>query len=240
VVRVRDKEIDMTERHELRWGGFAGFAFVVLAVLAALMPGLPPRVTASTDEITAYVADGQGRLMLAALFWAVGAALVIWFTAAFAEALREREERSDVHIALMAGAVLVGGAIFANAVAVAVLANGYEGRDAALTVALFQGTMVLESMIGLAAAVPLAAAGVGVMRTRMLPDWLGYVALAAAAVSALGALAIFATSGIYVPGGSFMPYISLVAGGIFVLCASGYMVREHLPEVGQIAMSPTK
>lgn len=168
----------------------------------------------------------------------MSAALVIWFTAAFAEALREREERSDVHIALMAGGVLVGGAIFMSAVGMAVMANGLDGRDGALTVTMFQGTMVLNSMIGLAAAVPLTAAGVGVLRTRMMPDWLGYVALAAAAVSALAALAIFATSGSFVPGGPVIPYLSLAAGGIFVLCASGYMVREHLPEAGAMAVTP--
>lgn len=228
----------MTERHELRWGGFAGFAFVLLALVAALLPGLPPKVTASADEITAYIADGQGRILLAALLWAVSAALVIWFVAAFAEALRERDERSDVHLALIAGGVLVGAAIFMSAVGQAVMANGVDGRSEALSVGIFQGTMVLTSMVGLAAAVPLAAAGVGVLRTRMLPDWLGYLALAAAAVSGLAALAIFATSGTFVPGGSYMPFISLVAGGVFVLAASGYMVREHLPEVRQVTPAP--
>ncbi|MGH3330577.1 MAG: hypothetical protein ACRDPJ_04640 [Nocardioidaceae bacterium] len=71
----------MTERHELRWGGFAGIAFVVFAAVAAFLPGLPPKVTDSADEITNYIADGQGRILLAALLWAVAAALVIWFGA---------------------------------------------------------------------------------------------------------------------------------------------------------------
>ncbi len=228
----------MTERHELRWGGFAGIAFVVFAAVAAFLPGLPPKVTDSADEITNYIADGQGRILLAALLWAVAAALVIWFGAAFAEALRERDERSDVHMAMMAGAVLVGAALFMFAVGQAVMANGVDGRIDVLSVGIFQGTMVLSSMIGLAAAVPLAAAGIGVLRTRMMPDWLGYVALVAAAISGLASLAIFATSGDYVPGGSFMPFISLVAGGIVVLAASGYMVREHLPEVRPMTAAP--
>lgn len=227
----------MTERHELRWGGFAGFAFVVLAAVAALLPGLPPRVTASADEITSYVSDAQGRLMFAALLWAVSAVLVIWFAAAFAEAVRERAERSDVHIALMAGAVLVGVAVFLCGVLHAVVANGLEGRPAALTIGLWQATMVLTAMTGLAAAMPLTAAGIGIMRTRMLPDWLGYVALAMAAISALASLSIFGTSGWFVPGGSVLSYISLAAGSIFVLCASGYMVREHLPETGAVAVA---
>lgn len=222
----------MTERHELRWGGFAGLGFLVLAVVAALLPGLPPRVTASTAEITAYVSGAQGRILLAALLWALAAALVIWFVAALAEALREREERSDVHLALTAGGVLVGGAIFLAAVSNAALANGLSGRPDSLTVGFFEGTMVLNSMVGLAAVVPLVAAGIGILHTKVMPSWLGYLALLAAAVSAVGALAIFATSGAFVPGGAYMPFVSLVAGGVFVLAASGYMVREHLPEVG--------
>jgi hypothetical protein len=43
--------------------------------------------------------------------------LVIWFAAAFAEAIREREEHSDVHMAVLAGSVLVGGTIFVPAAA---------------------------------------------------------------------------------------------------------------------------
>ena len=224
----------MTERHELRWGGIAGLAFLVLAFAGALLPGFPPRVTDSENEILSYVSDGKTQLLVASLCWAASAGLVIWFTAAFAEAIRERDERSDVHMALLAGSVLVGGAIFMNAAGTAAMAYGIDEISPELTVALFQGLMVLGAMVGFAAALPLTAAGIGVLRTKMLPDWLGYLGLAAAAVSVVGAFAIFAESGDYVPGGPVMSLVSLVAGGIFVLCASAYMVREHLPE-----MAPT-
>lgn len=221
----------MTQRHELRWGGLAGLAFIVMAGIASLAAGAPPRVTASADEITSYVSNGRFELLSSALLWAAAAGLVVWFSAAFAEAIREREERSDVHMALLAGSVLVGGAIFLSAVVTGALAYGADTRTAALTVTMFEGSMVLNTMIGFAAALPLTAAGIGVLRTHLMPDWLGYVALAAAAVSVVGAFGIFAESGNYVPGGPVMSYISLTAGGIFVLCASVFMVREHLPEV---------
>ena len=151
---------------------------------------------------------------------------MIWFAAA-SPRLREREERATRTIALMAGAVLLGTAIFMRR------RPGRAGQRPhraciALTVGVFQATMVLNAMIGLAAAVPLTAAGM-VLRTRMLPDWLGYVALAAAVISGITALTIFATSGSFVPGGSYLPIVTLVAGGIFVLSASGYMAREHPP-----------
>jgi MFS family permease len=229
----------MTQRHELRWGGFAGLAFIVLSVLAALLPGTPPKVTASTDTITSYVADGRNQMLLAAILQAAAAGLVIWFSAAFAEAIREREERSDVHMALLAGSVLIGGALFSYAAAVGVLAYGVTTVQATTTVAVFQGLMVVNSLLGIAAALPLTAAGIGVLRTHLMPDWLGYVALVAAAISVLAGFGIFADSGTYAPGGSLMPFVSLTVGGIFVAAASVFMVREHLPEGAPMTLPQT-
>ena len=78
----------MTQRHELRWGGFAGLGFIVLAAVAALLPGVPPKVTAGTDAIMGYVSDVRSQMLLAALLQAAAAGLVIWFAPAFAEAIR--------------------------------------------------------------------------------------------------------------------------------------------------------
>lgn len=229
----------MTHRHELRWGGFAGLGFIVLAVVAALISGAPPRVTATSDTITSFVADGRSQLLLAALLNAAAAGLVIWFAAAFAEAMRERDERSDIHLALLAGSVLIGGALFSYGAFTGVMAYTSGTVAAGTTVAMFTGLMVLNTLLGFAAALPLAAAGIGVLRTHLMPDWLGYVALAAAAVSVVAAFGIFADSGNFAPGGPVMPFISLTAGGIFVALASGYMVREHLPEAAPMTLPQT-
>jgi hypothetical protein len=196
-------------------------------------------VTASANTITSFVEDGRNQMLLGALLQAAAAGLVIWFSAAFAEAIREREERSDVHMALLAGSVLIGGALFSYAAATGVLAYGVTTREIATTVAMFQGLMVLNMMLGFAAALPLAAAGIGVLRTHLMPDWLGYVALVAAGVSVLAGFGIFFDSGVYAPGGSLMPFVALTAGGIFVACASVFMVREHLPEGAPMTMPQT-
>jgi len=39
----------------------------VLAAVAALLPGVSPKVTAGTDAIMAYVSDGRSQMLLTAL-----------------------------------------------------------------------------------------------------------------------------------------------------------------------------
>ncbi|MET9317504.1 DUF4386 family protein [Kribbella sp. NPDC003505] len=221
----------MTERHELRWGGFAGLAFVVLAMLGRFLPGTAPTVDDSDSTISSWLSDHRSMILLSSLMWAAAAGLVIWFAAAFAEAIRERAERSDVHLALLAGSVLVGGAIFVTAGLTAAAAFGISGRDAGITMALYELSAVMTTMIGIAAALPLAAAGIGVLRTRVMPNWLGYLALLAAVVSFLGALGVFADSGTFVAGGTLMTTVPLLLSAVWIVGASGYMVREHLPEL---------
>lgn len=221
----------MTERHELRWGGFAGLAFVVLVLLGRFLPGTPPGVDKSANEISSFLTDGRTSILVGALMWSAAAGLIIWFAAAFAEAMRERDERSDIHLALLAGSVLVGGAIFVNAAITAATAYGVDGRDAGMTQMMFEWSAVLTTMIGFAATLPLAAAGVGVLRTRLMPNWLGYLALLAAVVSFAGAFGIFVTSGAFVAGGTLMTTVPLLLTAVWLVCASGYMVREHLPEM---------
>lgn len=221
----------MTQRHELRWGGFAGLAFVVLALLGRFLPGNPPTVNESEGTITGWLTDNRTTLLVSALMWAAAAGLIIWFASAFAEAMRERDERSDVHLALLAGAVLVGGAIFVNAALTGATAYGITGRDDALTLMLYEATAVMTTMIGFAAALPLAAAGIGVLRTRLMPNWLGYLALLAAVVMFAGAFGVFATGGAFVAGGFLMTTVPLLLTAVWLVCAGGYMIREHLPEV---------
>lgn len=221
----------MTERHELRWGGLAGLGFVALAVIAELLPGIPPTVNSTTEEVSAYFTDSRGQILLAALLWSAAAALVIWFASAFAEAVREREERSDLHLALVAGAVLVGGAIFINAALIGATAYGVAGRAADMTYMHFEFAAILTTTIGFASALPLTAAGLGVLRTHMMPNWLAYLAFVAAAVSVVGAFGIFIGEGAFVAGGPLMTLVPLAVSAVWVLCGSYYMVREHLPEV---------
>lgn len=221
----------MTERHEMRWGGVAGLGFVVLALIGQFLPGRWPAVDSASGEITAFVTDNRSTLLTSALLFGAAAALVVWFAAAFAEAIHERAERSVLYLAIIAGAVLVGGAMFFNATLLAGTAYGVETRSAELTVTLFGISAVTNSMIGFMAALPLVAGGIGVLRTHVMPDWIGYLAMLAAVLSIAGAFGVFFSDGAMVPGGVTMAMVPLLASSLFVLCAGLFLVREHLPEV---------
>jgi hypothetical protein len=228
----------MEQHHELRWGGLAGFGFVALALIAYFIPGVPERVDSDAGTISSYVADSRDALLIAALLWGAAAVLLLWFAAAFTEALRERAERTDVHLALLAGAVLVAGAIFVNAALMGATAYGVDTRSADLTLMLYQASAVMVTLIGFASALPLTAAGIGVIRTHLMPNWLGYLAFLAALVSVIGAFGIFVETGAFVPGGPVMALIPLLVAAAWVLCGSYFMVREHLPEVAGVQPMP--
>jgi hypothetical protein len=221
----------MTERHELRWGGLAGLGFIALAAIAVFLPGIPPRVDSTAGEVSAYFTDSRGEILVAALLWSAAAALVIWFASAVAGAVREREGRRDLHLAQIAGAVRVGGAMFINAALLGATAYGVGERAADMTYMHFELASILTTTIGFASALPLTAAGLGVLRTHLMPDWLGYLGFVAAAVSVVGAFGIFATDGRFVAGGPLMTLVPLAVSALFVLCGSVYMVREQVPEV---------
>jgi hypothetical protein len=65
--------------------------------------------------------------------------------------------------------------------------------------------------------------------------------LLAAVISFLVAFGVFADSGTFVAGGMLMTTIPLLLSAVWIICASGYMVREHLPELttGESAVPQT-
>lgn len=221
----------MTERHELRWGGLAGLGFVVLALVGQFLPGMRPAVDEGAGEIASFVADGRTTILASALLFAGAAVLVVWFAAALSEAIRERAERSDLHSAVLGGTTLVASIVFLNSALFAGAAYGVAGRSEELTMLMFETSALLTSMIGFASALPLAAAGFAIMRTHLMPDWVGYLALLAAVVAVVGAFSIFVSEGAFLPGGVIMAMVPLLVAAAFILCASYFMLREHLPEV---------
>jgi hypothetical protein len=78
-------------------------------------------------------------------------------------------------------------------------------------------------------ALPMTAVAVAIMRTHLFPMWMAYFAGIVALISLVAALTVWATKGAWAPGGWVPTYVPMVLLGLWILAASGLLIREHLP-----------
>jgi hypothetical protein len=217
----------MEERHEIRWGGFAGLAYAVTVLVGYFVPGSPPRVDDSAAQIAGHFADNKNQVLAETLLTCVAAVCLVAFAAALAQALRDRMPGSDVPWVVITGALLVSALLFVGANIYGALA--FTAATGATLTTLFAVASVMFTTIGIAAALPLTALAVGIAASGMLPRWMAWFAGLTAVVAVVGAFGIFNQDGSLVPGGPVMTLVPFLLTTAWVVVASGYMVREHLP-----------
>jgi hypothetical protein len=230
---MAEHRYSMDDHHELRWGGVAGFGYALLALIAYFLPGgNVPRVDATIGQIVGFFSDNRTLVLTQALLLAAAAPLLVWFAAALAQTLRERAPNSDLPGALLGGTTLVAAVMFIGAALYGSIA--YRGGDLVTMVpmvSMFNLAQVMFTLIGLAAAVPFAALAIGIHRTQIFPEWMMWIAAACAVLGVLSSLFVGRTGGVLRPGGPVISLIPFLAYVLFVILASAFMVREHLPSM---------
>ncbi|HSR22945.1 MAG TPA: hypothetical protein VLW53_05315, partial [Candidatus Eisenbacteria bacterium] len=121
------------------------------------------------------------------------------------------------------------GLLFLGTVINATLA--FRASAPATMVTLFTASSILFTLTGIAVALPLSAAAVGIAATGAVPRWMAWFAGVAAVLEVVGAFGIVNDSGNFVPGGPVMTMVPFLVGTAWVVGMSLFMVREHLPEV---------
>jgi len=217
--------------HELRWGGLAGIGAVVFAIIARLVMGSTPRSSDTMGVIAAYMNDNRGRILLAVLLYAISIALFLWFGAALATAFRRADDTSDMPTVVLAGFTLVAAVTFAAISMFGAMTYALTVHAGLLILAAvpYSATTVMTTIAGIAMALPLAAAAVSIMRSKIFPMWMAYFAGIVALISLVSAFTVWATKGAWAPGGFIPTYIPLVLLAVWILAASGLLIREHLP-----------
>jgi hypothetical protein len=221
----------MREGHDLRWGGLAGVGAVVLAIIARLVMGGAPASTDTMGVIASYMNDNRGRILLAVLLYSAAIALFLWFGAALATAFRRADDTSDTPAVVLAGFTLVSAVAF-------IAISMFGATTYALTVHAgllilaavpYSVAAVMATIAGIAMALPMTAVAVAIMRTHLFPMWMAYFAGVVALISLVAALTVWATKGAWAPGGWVPTYIPMVLLALWILAASGLLIREHLP-----------
>ena len=180
--------------HRARWGPACGVIFVVLLVVGLLVSNTP-NTNKSPAYILAWYNKSSHKTSLAISTILIDIAVVFgmfWFGY-----LRDRWGRTDLG-ARLAPVLLAGGIVFAGGGLV------FSGANAALLdhpksmlPATAQTLNFLQSDIGFAGvtigtSIILLAAGFIILRTRVLPVWLAWVAFVIGVVALAGPIGFFA------------------------------------------------
>lgn len=209
----------------LRAGGLLALGFVILTLLAALVPHETlPENPPPADEVRSFFERNAAMQAMQPFSKMVAAFMMIGFAAVLAAVLRDAGARIEGDL------VLAGGALFATALVavmliVASVVTLAPILDGDVVFAVYNIAWIANVRAGLAAVPMLAAVGIGVLRTRALPRWTGYAAIAAAVVGLAGGAASIAVPGPVGIGPAFLGFLAVVAWtlatGIACLAVSG-------------------
>jgi hypothetical protein len=225
--------VPMRDGHDLRWGGLAGVGAVILAIVARIVMGGAPRSTDTMGVIATYLNGNRGRILLAVILYSLAIALFLWFGATLASALRRADERSDLPTVILAGFTLASALAFVaiSMFGAATYALTVHAGLLILAAVPYSTATVMATIAGIAMALPLAALALAVARTHVFPMWMAYFAGIVALISLVAAFTVWSTKGAWAPGGWVPTYVPMVLLGLWILTASGLLIREHLPRV---------
>ncbi|HEX8918876.1 MAG TPA: DUF4386 family protein [Chloroflexota bacterium] len=224
----------MTEARWLRIGAVAGILFVVLLVVSQFVAASPGPKDSTSTIVTFYIHNKTAALWSAYAGMGAAVALLLFVAAVYSVLRRSEDQPSVVSIvALGAGIALMPIILVSSSFSVALAWNGAQLGDPAVARALFDLSNATLIFSDLVIAIFLAAASLAILGTRILPRWLAWLGLLAAALLLAG------TASLFNPGGSFGGAPGLLLYLIWVSATSVLLLRKA-PQVGQAETTPTR
>jgi hypothetical protein len=167
-----------------RWMLLAGPLFTVLAVVAALLQGSTPGEKASAKEVVNHFNGHQGATLTSVFLWGPAAALLLVFVSRLRAGIDDRARAA--RSLLVAGGVLYATSFVVSAsITLGLVSSSDENfGQVAQTLNVLSNDLWIPMVIGIAAM--LFGAGLAVLRTGLLPVWLGWVAVVVGVLSILG------------------------------------------------------
>jgi hypothetical protein len=212
-----------------RYGAMTGIGFVVLVILGFIVTPQPPDADAAPAEVLGYVVDHANALHAVQLIFAAAGFLYIWFIGTLRDALSRVEVGAGRHAlantAWGAGLVFVAALMVSFALAATATLHPVA-NDPDLTRALWDASLLIPSVAAPAAAVFFVANGLSILRSGVLPAWLGWLALVTALFNALGIGGVYTDHGAFAADGVLGFFIGFLLFLIWTLSASIVLVRS--------------
>ena len=172
-----------------RYGALGGVWFVVLTVVGVILAGTPPARTDSVADITEWFVDNDGAIQIAAFLTALGIIGLVWWFGTLWRMMANTEGGTPrVAIIALVGFVISGiGAITSFSINTATAsAIDLVGEGSAF---FFEMAMVAVAFSSLGDVILALAVSALIMRSEMLPKWvgqLGYLVAVASLIASLG------------------------------------------------------
>jgi hypothetical protein len=216
----------MSDRHA-RYGAATGILFVLFVIIGFAVTPKPPAVDASVAEVFEYVNDKQDTLHAVQLIFAVAGFFFIWFigtlrhSLAAAEGADGRLANTAFGAGMIAVATLMVGFGLAATAALHPAENGPE-----LTHALIDASLIVPAIGAPAAAVFFAGNGLSILRSGLLPAWLGWLGLVTALCNLIGVGAVYTDSGAFAADGALGFFLGFLLFLVWILAASIVLYRR--------------
>jgi small-conductance mechanosensitive channel len=155
-----------------------GVAFVVLGIISFVVGGTPPTADDPVREIVDHYVDGKDSVEAAAFIGVAATALLIFFGGYLRKALRARAQEAEM-LSLVAfiGVVIVAVGFAIDTTIGLALSEAADDIDPAAVQALQALRDTDFVPLALGSIVFLTATGLSVIRSGVLPRWLGWVML---------------------------------------------------------------
>ena len=161
-----------------------GAAFIVLGLLSFAIGGEPTSADKPASEIVSFYADNKDSVQLGAILATLAALLLIFFGAYLRKVLHEAGAGEVLSLVAFAGTLVVAVGFAIDGTILFALAESAEDVDPAAAQALqaLWDNDFLPLILGVMAF--LWATGLAIVRTGVLPAWLGWTMIALAVIGA--------------------------------------------------------
>ena len=160
------------------WAPLGGVGFLIIAIIAIALGGEPPDAGHEADEIVSHYLDNKDSIEISSLLAAPAGMFLVFFSAALSRAVRLADELSVLPAVIIVGASFIAVGIAIDSTiqfAIAEAADDIEPTSVQTLEALWDNDFI---PIAMGVITLLLSSGLAIVRTGVLPKWLGWVAIA--------------------------------------------------------------
>jgi hypothetical protein len=216
----------MNDRYA-RYGAATGILFVILIVVAFLVQPKPPASDAPPSEVLSYVVDHHNALHAIQLIFGGAMFLFIWFIGTLRSALGAAEGgQGRLAVTAYGGGLIAAAGLIVSLALSATAALHPADNGPELTRALADASAMVLAVSAPAVVVFFVGNGLSIIRSSLLPSWLGWLGFLAAIFNALGIGAVYTDHGAFAADGALGFLIGFLLFLLWFLLASAMLVSK--------------